>query len=106
VTEEKQESPDQAQSLDNLVLHLVLAALGQRAVDYVTVVRLQADVQVSQQSQDLIEDIGTVGIIKAASQEEVLDGLEELHGEEEEHSRSKLHVVSPDHDEMIKEVHT
>ena len=57
------------------------------------VIRLEADVQEAKQSQNLIDCIATVGIIQARSQEHVLNCLQKLHSEEEEHSGGQFRVV-------------
>ena len=44
-------------------------------------------------SQNLIDCIATVGIIQARSQEHVLNCLQKLHSEEEEHSGGQFRVV-------------
>ena len=49
MTKEQKHASDKTQSLDDQVTVLVLAALGQTSVDNVSVVRLQANVQKSQQ---------------------------------------------------------
>jgi hypothetical protein len=86
ISAEKKHTSNQTQPLDNVVAVLVLATLGQRCVDHVAVVRLQTDVQESQQSQHLVDDIVTVRVAEASGKEHVLNGLEKLHGEEEEHA--------------------
>jgi len=86
VSSEEEESTDQAQTLDDVIAILVLAALGERCVDHVAIVRLQAYVQEAKQSEHLVDDVVTVRVREASRKEEILDGLEELHGEEEEHT--------------------
>lgn len=91
----------------NAILTSVLAALGQRAVDHVAEVRLQADVQEASEGQNLVDGIITRGRSQSAQRAVgalavglqlrgdvvILNGLEELHGEEKEDSRSQLEVV-------------
>jgi hypothetical protein len=56
-------------------------------------VGLQTDVQESREGQDLVDGGVTGGVVQASGDEDVLDGLEQLHGEEEEDAGRQLNVV-------------
>jgi hypothetical protein len=90
MSEEQKPSPDQAQAFDSVIFQLVLWALGQRGVDHVAVVRLQANVQHSQHRKDLVDYVVAQGIIHVLCDHKVLQALQELHGKEEEHPTCQI----------------
>jgi len=102
----EEEATEEAEALDDLVLFVVLFELvvvfsrelgagvvAERFVDDVAEVGLEADVDEAQHGEDLVDHGFTDGISKTSGEEEVLDGLEEFHGEEEEDTSSKLTVA-------------
>jgi len=58
-------------------------------------VRLQTDVKEAGDGQNLVDDRVAEGRVDGGCDEEVLDRLEELHREEEEHSRRQFGVEGP-----------
>eukprot|EP01084_Bolivina_argentea_P131482 232075_1 len=103
--EEDQEAADEAKATDDGVLALVLLELavvlggvlgvgghGEGLVDEVAEGGLEADVDEAEDGQDLVDhgvaDLGA----EVGGNEHVLDGLEELHGEEEEDADRELAV--------------
>lgn len=95
--DEQQESPNQTESLNNTILHLIVFALGKAAINNVAIVRLQADVKESQKGKNLINHILTIRIVQACGQEHILYRLQEFHGKKEEYTRSQLCVVRSTH---------
>jgi hypothetical protein len=67
--------------------------LTKRLVDDVAEVRLKADVDEANHGEDLVDHGLADGVGKAGGEEEVLDGLEELHREEEEDTRREHGVA-------------
>ena len=99
---EQKETSNQTKTLDDSVLVLVLLKLpamffrrrllrfcGERFVDDVASPRLEANVKKPEDSQHFVDEGVTNGGIKSCCQEYVLDGLQQLHGEEVEHADSK-----------------
>jgi len=84
---------NETQSLDNHIFVQILLVLGEGGIDDVAEIGLEADVQESQNCEHLVDQGVADRGINVGGNEEVLDGLEELHGEEEEHSRCQLSVV-------------
>ena len=106
VAEPEEEATEEAEALDDLVVFVVLLELvvvfsgelgvgevAERLVDDVAEVGLEADVDEAQHGEDLVDHGFTDGVSEASGEEEVLDGLEEFHGEEEEDTRSE-HAVA------------
>merc|ERR1719487_223960 len=93
VTREEQKASNEAQTLGDVVTILVLAALRQRRVDDVAKVRLEANVEKSKKGEDLVDDGFANRRTKTRSNEEILNGLQELHREEKEDTTSKLHIA-------------
>jgi len=81
VSNEKQESSNQTQSLDDLVSVLVFARLGQGSIDHMAEIRLKANVQKTQQSQHLVDGSITSWVIKTSCNEHILHSLKHFHGE-------------------------
>jgi len=84
---------NETQSLDNHIFVQILLVLGEGGIDDVAEIGLEADVQESQNCEHLVNQGVADRGIDVRGNEEVLDGLEELHGEEEEHTRGQLGVV-------------
>lgn len=93
VAREEQKASNETQALDDVVAVLVFAALRQRRVDDVTEVRLEANVEKSKQSEDLVDDGFTNRRAKSRCNKQVLNSLQKLHREEEKDTTSKLHVA-------------
>lgn len=81
---------DQAEALDDVVLQLVLGAVGEGSVDHVAVVGLQADVQEAEHSKELVDEVIAPGGLEVLGDDEVLKALQELHSEEEEDATGEL----------------
>jgi len=86
-------SANKTKSLNDGVFVQVFLILGERSVDDMTEVRLEANVQESQDGQNLVDDRIAERGIDVRRDEEVLNELEELHREEEENSRGEFSVV-------------
>jgi len=87
-------SSDEGKSFDDLVSVQVSWVLREGRIDHMAEIRLQADVKEAKDGQSLIDESIADWRVEAGGDEEVLDRLEELHGEEEEHARSELGVGS------------
>lgn len=115
-----EETADEAEALDDGVLVAVLGELsivlsgvllggelGQRLVDHMAEVGLEANVDETANGEELVDEGLALGGVEASSDENVLDGLKHLHGEEEEDTSSELtvagRVVDPPRDEEAKQ---
>jgi len=56
-------------------------------------IRLKADVEETEDGKDLVDNGITDGGVNVGSNEEILDSLQEFHGEEEKDTGSKASVV-------------
>jgi len=67
---------DQAKSLDDQVSILILFVLGEGSVDNVAEIGLEANVEETQDGEDLVDDGIANGGINVGGNEEILDGLQ------------------------------
>lgn len=87
VASQEQGSSEEAHAKDDVVLIEEFGVLGQRAVDDVGEIRLVADVNKSNEGQDLIPPIRTI------IYEEILEALQKFHEEEPEYSDCEPGIV-------------
>ncbi len=90
---EEHTTTDEAESLDDHVSVLILFVLGEGSVDDVAEIRLKANVEETEDGEDLVDNGITDGGINVGSNEEILDSLQEFHGEEEKDTSSEASVV-------------
>jgi len=88
-------STNQTKSFDDQVAIDVFFVFCKGSIDDVAEIRLQTDVKITQNSQDLIHNIITDGGLEIGSDEKILYRLKKLHREEEEDTGSKGCVVGP-----------
>lgn len=93
VTSKQHTATDDTQALDDDVTINVLGVLGERAVDDMAEVWLHADVKETSKGQHLVDQSVAERRVQIRSNDEVLQHLQELHGEEEEHTASESSVV-------------
>lgn len=93
VAQEEQKTTNQAQALDDHKSILVFAARHEAAVDNVTKVRLEANVDEPKKRQKLVHKSVALWCPQITSDKQILDELEKLHGEKEKETGRKLGVA-------------